>query len=66
MSELFSPDGLASHVLLFEAFMPFMEITDPDAKCFHKHFVKQDVLYIFPYISGHIWPLLGAVAKSSM
>ena len=45
-----------------------MERTDPGAKCFHKHFVKPDVLYIFlsTCISGHTWPLLGAVAKSSI
>ena len=52
--------------ILSEAIFPFMERTDPGAKCFHKHFVKRDVLYIFLYISGHIWPLLRAVAKSSM
>ena len=52
--------------ILFEALCLFMEITDPGAKCFHKRFVKLDVLIIFPYISGHVWPLLGAVAKSSM
>ena len=43
-----------------------MEIANPGAKCFHKRFIKPDVLYIFLYISGHVWPLLGAVAKSSM
>ena len=51
--------------ILFEALCPFMEITDPGAKCFHKHFVKPDVLYIFLYISGHVWPLLGAVLCST-
>ena len=34
-----------------------MEITDPSAKCFYKRFLKPDVLYIFLYISGHVWPL---------
>ena len=48
--------------ILLEALCPFMEITHPGAKCFHKRFVKPDVLYIFLYISGHVWPLLGAVA----
>ena len=40
--------------------------TDPGAKYFYKHFVNPDVLYIFLYISGHIWLLLGTVAKSPM
>ena len=52
--------------ILFEALCPFMEITDPGTKCFHKCFVKLNVLYIFLYIYGYVWPLLGAVAKSSM
>ena len=52
--------------ILFQALCPFMEITGSGAKCFHKRFVKPDLFYIFLYISGHVWPLLGAVAKSSM
>ena len=44
--------------ILFEALCPFMEITEPGAKCFHKRFVKPDVLYIFLYIGGHVWLLL--------
>ena len=49
--------------ILFEALCPFMEITEPGAKCFHKRFVKPDLLYIFLYIGGHVWPLLCAAAK---
>ena len=56
--------GNISREHMFEVLCPFMERIDPGAKCFHKHFVKPDALYIFLYISGHVCPLLGAVAKS--